>query len=100
MFERVIPLIVSGQKDLEVRTSQRFFSEVAVGDNIIFSDTVKCRVVGVRKYENFDSMLKVENPGRIMPGWTAEQVLSGLRQLYSRCYEDLGVVVFELKAVI
>lgn len=99
IFERVIPLIASGQKDLEVRTSQKFFSEVVAGDLIIFSRIVKCEVICVRKYKNFDSMLQVEVPARIMPGWTKEQVLSGLRRIYSKCYEDLGVVVFEIKTV-
>ncbi len=100
MFERVLPLIASGQKDLEVRTSQRFFGDVVVGDIIVFSNSVRRKVVGVRKYENFDSMLEVEDPARIMPGYTSQQVLEWLRQQFTPCYEALGVVVFELKAVI
>jgi hypothetical protein len=42
-------------------------------------------------------MLGTEDPSKIMPGWTSKQVLEGLRDLYSRSFEALGVVVFEIK---
>lgn len=100
LYGNIIPFIRDGSKTLEVRTSQRFFSDVEVGDIIIFSHctcTTSCKVNGIRTYRDFEEMLGTEDPSKIMPGWTSKQVLEGLRDLYSRSFEALGVVVFEIK---
>lgn len=100
IYADIVPHIVSGRKTLEVRTSHAFFIKVEIGDVIIFSSSsMRCKVVDIRHYDDFEAMLKVEDPNKIMPGWTSDQVLNGLRRLYSSCYEALGVVVFEIKVV-
>ncbi len=99
IYTDIITHIVSGGKTLEVRTSQKFFRKVSVGDNINFANIISCRVTGIRYYDDFEAMLRVEDPNKIMPGWTRDQVLAGLRQLDSKNYEALGVVVFEIRTV-
>lgn len=91
--------IQNGKKDLEVRTSWNYHSQIKVGDLISFNYLIHCRVVGIRKYKDFDEMLKSENPERVLPGSTSDQVLASLRQLNSRNYEALGVIVFQIKTV-
>lgn len=91
--------IQSGKKDLEVRTSWNYHKDFRVGDVISFNHFILCRVVDIRRYNDFNEMLKSENPERVLPGSTSEQVLASLRELYTSRYEELGVVVFEIKVV-
>lgn len=95
----VLIQIQSGKIDLVVKTSWNYYHNLEVGDMILFNRSIFCRVVGIRRYKNFDDMLGLENHERIFPGCTPEQVLSSLRKVHTPAYEALGVLVLEIKVV-
>ena len=98
----ILPGIKSGKKQLEIRVCDEKRMRVQVGDVLIFdfSDQEYHRVVtAIRQYESFMSMLANEDTARIMPGWTTPAILTGLRSIYSKKKEALGVLVFELETI-
>lgn len=70
--------------------------KIQVGDYIVFDNTYRRKVVSIRRYETFERMLDSEQIERIMPGKTKEEILAGLRNIYSPEKESLGVLVFGL----
>ncbi len=94
----VLPLFDQG-KELEIRVKARFFEGVTPGDVVIFNNRVRRRIVGVRTYRSFELMLREEDPNRIFPGKSAEEMLKLLRSIYPQERELRGVYVFELSKV-
>ncbi len=86
-------------KDLEIRVADPKRKRVRVGDVIVFNNRFHRRVIAISRYSSFEEMLKSEDSNRIVPGWSAEQILSGLRKIYNQNKERLGVLVFELETV-
>ena len=95
----LLPLIVSGEKDLEVKIASPRFAQIHTGDLLDFSPTCHRRVKAIRNYPNFVAMLKSEKHVRILPGYSEQYILLELQRLYSRQQESLGVIVFELEIV-
>lgn len=94
------PHLESGKKELEIRVCDEKRKLVAIGDILVFdfgNQEYRRRVTAVRTYSSFDDMLNHEEPLRIMPGWSKDQVLDGLRNIYTKDKESLGVYVFELE---
>ncbi|MFA4834419.1 MAG: ASCH domain-containing protein [Patescibacteria group bacterium] len=89
--------IADGSKDLEVRVGSGFFARIMVGDVIIFNNTCERRVKLIRRYNNFDEMLKKETIARILPGANRQKILSELRQVHGSRDQHRGVIVFELE---
>ncbi len=95
--EDILPVIKTGRKSLEIRVADEKRKKVRKSDFIIFNQQTIRRVVGIRRYPSFVEMLKIEDPEKIMPGWTATQILTGLRKIYTPQQEAQGVLVFELQ---
>jgi ASC-1-like (ASCH) protein len=53
----------------------------------------------MRRYASFAEMVSNEDSNRIMPEYSPERIISGLRQIYPPDKERLGVLVFELEVV-
>ncbi|MCC2631253.1 MAG: hypothetical protein K0S38_1062, partial [Candidatus Paceibacter sp.] len=66
---------------------------------IIFSNQHQRRVKAMRRYASFAEMVSNEDSNRIMPEYSPERIISGLRQIYPPDKERLGVLVFELEVV-
>lgn len=94
-----LPHIESGIKDLEIRLANQINLDIKIGDAIIFNDIYRIRVIDIRRYTNFEEMLNTENWTRIMPDWSKEEILKGLRGIYPPEKENLGVLVFELGVI-
>lgn len=92
----VLPLYGAG-KDLEVRTRNWYALQIRVGDTVVLSaNELKRRVVAIRCYPDFDSLLSKEDANRIWPGHGPRELLLELRGIYPACKERFGVLVFEL----
>ncbi len=92
----VLPQFERG-KDLEVRTRTMLTSQIREGDILVISKTVRRKVVQIRRYPSFGSMLEFEDPNRIFPGMNKAEVLAGLRTVYRTSHEAEGVVVLQLE---
>lgn len=92
----VIPFIVDGSKDLEIRVADYKRKQVKIGDILVFQGLYRRTVKAIRRYEDFEIMLSHENHSRIMPGWSCSMIHNGLRGIYPPEKEKLGVLVFEL----
>lgn len=94
----LLPLIESYRKTLEVRPASRVTGEVHVGDCIVFNDTVIRRVRDIRYYASLEAALADENPERIWPEKTHQEILFAAEKLYPPQVLLRGVYVFELES--
>ena len=90
-----LSLIRDERKTLEIRLAILDFPSVRVGDIFHINRKFTRRIIAIRQYSDFQSLVDREDLGHIMPGWTREKILSGLRELYGQG-ERNGVLVFEL----
>lgn len=88
----VLPLFNNG-KDLEIRTENRYTKKVAVGDTLVFGNTIERKVLSIRKYSDLDSMLAQEKHARIAPGINSNEIAAVLRTIYPK---KQPIIVFEL----
>ena len=91
--------IKSGEKQLEIRVRDEKRARIREGDVLVFDfgdQEYRRKVTSIRHYDSFATMLSKEDTSRIMPGWTKEAILNGLRNIYSKEKESYGVLVFEL----
>lgn len=93
----ILPLIINGRKSLEIRVADEKRKGVRTGDLITFNHKTTRRVVRVCGYLSFSEMLEKEQHEKIMPGWSKDHILAGLREIYPEIKENLGVLVFELQ---
>ena len=93
---QVLPFIANGSKDLEIRVADSKRNEIRTGDDIVFNNQHRRRVVAIRRYSSFETMLLHEDSARILPGHSSGWILYALRGIYSPSAENLGVLVFEI----
>ncbi len=85
-----------GLKKLEIRTRIPRIDTIKVGDIIEFEQGLQRKVVAIYRYSSFDDVLDNHSSSEIFPGFNRDQILHGLRQIYTRDRELSGVIVFEL----
>lgn len=94
----VLPLINNGSKDLEIRLGHPIFKKAEVGDLVTFNDELTRKIADKREYPNLASAIEAEDNQRIYPGVGKTELLSLLRKILKGNDEQLGVIIFELKA--
>jgi ASC-1-like (ASCH) protein len=88
------------KKTLEVRVAYSSIQTIERGERVKMtsrSDAEIVRVKDVRRYPNFDEMLRVENADSIAPGKSRQYVLQLLREIYPQDREKLGIVVLDIE---
>ncbi len=98
----ILAAMRSGQKQIEVRVSDRRMQNVRVGDVLVFDfdgEVHRRRVSAIRQYHSFESLLAGEVTAKVMPGWNKSEILRGLRTIYPEERESLGVLGFELETM-
>lgn len=93
-------LIMAGTKSLEVRVAYSNLQSIVPESQIKLvsgNDQGVIRVVAVRKYADFESMLAQESAEHIVPGMSAPDVLRLLREIYPPHKEVLGVLVLQIQ---
>lgn len=91
--------VKNGEKTLEVRVSYTMIDKIITGDHIKLFDYDESIIVEIknrRVYRTFSEMLEHEDPEKIAPGYSKENLLNLLRSFYSAEKEALGIVVFEI----
>lgn len=94
-----LKLVKNGEKTLEVRVLYAMIDKIITGDHIKLFDYDESIVVEIKNhriYRNFPEMLEHEDPNKIAPGYSKENLLNLLRNFYSAEKEELGVIVFEI----
>jgi ASC-1-like (ASCH) protein/GNAT superfamily N-acetyltransferase len=97
--DRYLSLIESGRKTLEIRVGYEHIKRITRGDLIRFQSgprSLTRRVVDVRRYENFEAMIRHEDIGRALPGLAPTRALARLKEIYPPDKEELGIVVIEV----
>ncbi len=95
-----LDFIRAGRKTLEVRVGYDNIKAIKPNDLLhltSYANEQLVRVVDVRTYYTFDDMLRHEEADQIVPGLTASEVLSLLREIYPPRREKLGIVVLEIE---
>ncbi|MFF0110957.1 methyltransferase domain-containing protein [Streptomyces hirsutus] len=92
--------VESGRKTVEVRVATPEKAVVEAGDAIVFHDRDSSReldivVKRVTPYASFEELLDAEDPSRIDPDASREELLVKLRSVYPPGKEALGPLAFE-----
>lgn len=98
--QRFLDLIKKGRKTLEVRVGYDNIKTIQPGERIRLSSRTETQVVHVRDvrwYSTLDKMLEVEEASHIAPGYTKQEVLRLLREIYPPKREGLGIVVLDIE---
>jgi ASC-1-like (ASCH) protein len=86
----LMPFLLDGSKDLEVRPASQPWQGIRINDVLIFVGRVKKKIVAIRSYDTPTAMLNNEDGNRIWPGKG-----KNLRDFLPFHYRQ--VIVFELK---
>jgi ASC-1-like (ASCH) protein len=97
-YPKLLPFIEDGSKTLEIRLLRGTWKRIKIDDSIDFSLKVTRKVVAIRHYDSPEKMLREEDPAKILPGKTANEILALLRQIYPNSSEK--IVVFELELIL
>ncbi len=99
--QRFIDQIVKRQKTLEVRIGYGNIKKIRPGERIRLithkSEQI-IRVIDVRVYSSFATMLEHEDAKKIVPDSDKSKVLNLLKEIYPPDKEKLGVYVLEVRA--
>lgn len=97
--KRFLDLILANKKSIEVRVCYPFLKTLKAGDRLFFNRQYPYKIKRISKYKNFRELLKNEDPDKIYPGKSKEELLKELKRLYPPKKETLGVMAIEIKAV-
>jgi ASC-1-like (ASCH) protein len=94
-------LIKSGKKTIEGRLNSGLFARLKINDVIIWlhqNMRLKVKIIDIRKYDSFHSMLKKEGLDRVLPNTTnIDDGVKLYRQYYSEEKERNGVLAIEFE---
>lgn len=89
--------ILRGEKTIEVRVGYPNIVRLKVGDVIRLNDRYPAQIRRIAHYRSFDHLLETEDPSRIAPGASKEELQAALRSIYPPGKEPLGAVAIELE---
>ncbi|MFC7014516.1 phosphotransferase [Streptomyces viridiviolaceus] len=100
LLPRYYRQVEAGRKTIEVRVATPQKRAVAAGDTVVFHDRETGReldviVQRITPYPSFEDLLRSENPTRINPDGSPEELLANLRNIYPPAKENLGVLAIE-----
>ena len=88
--------ILTGRKDIEVRVGYSNIVRLQVGDVLRLNDRYPYVITRIGRYGSHEALLEVEEPQRIAPGMSHEELLAELREIYPPEKEALGVIALEI----
>ena len=89
-------------KRLEIRVAYANLRGIHAGQMVVFEcgrDRLSVRIIDVRRYKTFTSMLEKEDYRLIAEGKTKQEILQICQSIYPPHKEALGVLVFEIKVI-
>jgi len=94
-----LELLLSGRKAIEVRVGYPNIRRLRPGDLVLLNERHPFVIRRIATYRSHEELLAHEEPERIAPGLTQEELLARLREIYPPEKEALGVVALELEPV-
>ena len=94
--EPYLEQILAGAKTVEVRVGYPNIVRLQAGDQIKLNDQHVVAIRRIARYDSFAALLAQEEPARIAPDLTPDELLAALREIYPSEKEALGVVALEL----
>jgi len=88
--------ILAGAKTIEVRVGYPNILRLRAGDPLKLNDQHVVTIRRIARYDSFADLLAHEDPARIAPGLSPDELLAALREIYPPEKEALGVVALEL----
>lgn len=95
--KKFLDLILAKKKSVEVRVCYPSLKKLKTGNTILFNRKHPFKIKRISKYKNFRDLLENENPDKIHPGKTKEELLEELKRLYPPEKETLGVMAIEVE---
>lgn len=89
--------ILEGRKTVEIRVAYSNIARLEPGDVLLLNQRYPYRIVGVRRYPDFEAMAAAEELSRVAPELPDRAALvAACRALYPPEKEKLGLVALEL----
>jgi ASC-1-like (ASCH) protein len=89
--------ILDGRKTVEVRVGYPNIVRLQPADRLLLNDRYPYLIHRIERYASFEELLASEDPARIAPDISSEELLSALRSLYGPEKEALGAVAIEIE---
>jgi len=89
--------ILAGRKTIEVRVGYPNILRLRPGDQLKLNDQHLFAIRRIGRYGSFEELLAAEDPARIAPDLSPEELLEALREIYPPEKEALGVVALEIE---
>lgn len=94
--------VLSGSKTIELRVAFPSFTNINVGDVVIFKSggdkTAKVEITSVRSYRDLQGVLLAEDVGKIAPHMTIDQIWKLAPTIFSKTdIEKHGLMAIEFK---
>lgn len=90
--------ILTGRKKIEVRVGYSNITRLRPGDTLMLNEQYPYRILEIRHYPDFESLLEAEECADIALGLTRGELLTTLHQLYPPEKEALGVIALHIEA--
>jgi ASC-1-like (ASCH) protein len=88
--------ILAGKKTVEVRVAYANIARLQVGDSLLLNEKYHYTIRRIGRYDDFDKLLKREDPQTIAPGIPADELLERMRAIYPPEKEAMGVIALEI----
>jgi ASC-1-like (ASCH) protein len=88
--------ILEGKKTIEVRVGYSNIARLEAGDRLSLNEQHLYVIRRLGRYATFEELLAHEDPARIAPDLTPEELLAALHTLYPPDKEALGVIALEI----
>jgi len=89
--------ILAGVKTTEVRVAYPNITRLEAGNELLLNDRHRYRIRRIATYSDFPTLLANEDPAAIAPGFTEDEILTALREIYRPEREALGAVALEIE---
>jgi ASC-1-like (ASCH) protein len=102
--EEFIESVLSGSKTIELRVAFPSFSNINMGDVVIFKSgsgkSAKVEITIVRRYHNLSEVLQSEDISKIAPNMTRDQIQRLAPTIFSKAdIEAHGLMAIEFKLI-
>ncbi len=84
-------------KNLEVRSCIPRWLEIQPNDIVFLSPKVGAHILSIRRYPDWNDVVRREDCGQIWPGHTPQQIRDQLMTIYRPALLKRGLLVFEFK---
>jgi ASC-1-like (ASCH) protein len=76
----ILQHLESRKKTIEIRGNSPNFKDAVPSDHLIFNTRIRCIILRVTLYDSFEKLVAAEDPEKILPGATREEILEACHQ--------------------